>query len=202
MLEKIDTHYLAASMDWQSYIQLWQTLLAQGKTTGSNHSEAMVDYTRLNLQRSKRWMKSYTPSTTLIDACRASKAMIWLVLTEPWCGDAAHNIPPMVKMAEQNEGINLRFLLRDEHPDLMDHFLTDGGRGVPKLLALEPENLQILGTWGPRPKSFQAMVLAQKANPSMPVLDFYEQLHTRYNKDRQQELEQEFLDNLSEWNSV
>lgn len=202
MLTHIDPKYLSASIDWEAYIEITDRLLALGKTTGPNQSEAMVEYTRLNMQRTRRWMKQYHPSETLQEALSDTPELIWLVLTEPWCGDAAHNIPPMVKMAALQPHIQLRFLFRDEHPELMDHFMTDGGRSVPKLIVLDPESLAIIGTWGPRPASFQRMVLDYKDNPTVPAMEFYELLHTRYNKDKQQELEKEFLANLQEWNAV
>lgn len=202
MLTHINPKYLSASIDWEAYIEITDRLLAQGKTTGPNQSEAMVDYTRLNMQRTRRWMKQYRPSEGLTQTMLEMRGMIWLVLTEPWCGDAAHNIPPMVKMAELNPEVELRFLFRDEHPELMDHFMTDGGRSVPKLIVIQPDTLQIIGTWGPRPASFQRMVLAYKENPGMPAMEFYELLHSRYNKDKQGELEKEFIANLRDWNAV
>jgi hypothetical protein len=202
MLTHIDSKYIEASIDWEAYLHITDSLLALGKTTGPNQSKAMVDYTRLNMQRTRRWMKQYQPSKALLGRVSAMPPAIWLVLTEPWCGDAAHNIPPMVKMALFHPTIQLRFLFRDEHSELMDHFMTDGGRSVPKLIVLHPDTLKIIGTWGPRPASFQKMVMDYKAQPSMPAMDFYESLHARYNKDKQEELEKEFMANLDVWVNV
>ena len=64
-------------------------------------------------------------------------------------------------MAEVNSNINLQLVLRDENLELMDLFLTNGGRSIPKLIALD-KDLNILFTWGPRPQTATNMVLDYK----------------------------------------
>ena len=53
-----------------------------------------------------------------------------LVIAEDWCGDAANTIPVLAKWAEQVEGLELRIIPRDEHPQVMDRYLTDGSRSL------------------------------------------------------------------------
>jgi hypothetical protein len=118
----------------------------------------------------------------------------WLVLSEPWCGDAAASVPVLQLMAEASPAVELSLLLRDENLELMDRYLTDGGRGIPKLIAIDPQTLHPLYTWGPRPEPAQELVRAYKANPDREsYAEFVIQLQLWYAKDRGQTMQHEFL---------
>lgn len=67
------------------------------------------------------------------------------MITEGWCGDAAQILPFINKISELNEKIELKLVLRDQHPEVMDEFLTDGSRSIPKVVVLNKENLDVLG---------------------------------------------------------
>src|SRR5690606_5194441 len=117
------------SLTYNQYRSLITDLLAQGKTTGQNHSEAMLDYTRMNVRRMERWDKTALVSAELQEKiAKINTPQTWLVLTEAWCGDAAQSIPFMVKAASHSPLVDIRFILRDEHPRVMDGYLTHGGR--------------------------------------------------------------------------
>ena len=173
---------------FDQYMALTEQLVAEGKTTGPNQSEAFAHYTKMNLQRMRRLNKT----TQLTEALQAAVAQVdrplhFLVLTEAWCGDAAQNIPIMAKMAEANPHIQLEFVLRDENLDLMDQHLTNGGRSIPKMLVNDPETGETLTTWGPRPEPVQKMVLDRKAQPAeeqVPYTEFILQAQKWYNKDK------------------
>lgn len=55
-----------------------------------------------------------------------------LALAEAWCGDVYRELPTVVRIAEAT-GMELRIFLRDENPDIMDEFLSNGGksRAIP-----------------------------------------------------------------------
>jgi hypothetical protein len=55
-----------------------------------------------------------------------------LALAEAWCGDVYRELPTVVRIAEATEA-DLRIFLRDENPDIMDEFLSNGGksRAIP-----------------------------------------------------------------------
>ena len=87
---------------------------------------------------------------------RDSAVRAGLVITEPWCGDSLAIFPVLEKLfADAN--LNLRVALRDEHPELMDQYLTRGGRAIPILITLG-EHHEPLFRWGPRPAPAQAIV--------------------------------------------
>src|SRR5690606_26832149 len=101
----------------------------EGKTSGADQSKELADYTKLNFQRMKRLNKTIELSEELKGAIsKCEQPMIWLVLTEAWCGDAAQNIPLIHQIAQLKECVSLQLLFRDENLDVMDQFLTNGGR--------------------------------------------------------------------------
>ena len=149
-------------MTYTAYRQLTDELLAQNKTTGLNQSEALLHYTKLNVTRMNRLDKTtILTADTLEKLADITEPQIWLVLTEAWCGDAAQVVPVMNKLAEANPNIILRFILRDENPAVMDAFLTNGTRSIPKLIAINPDTLEVFATWGPRPQVLQDILMPQ-----------------------------------------
>src|SRR5690606_5382368 len=138
-------------------------LLKEEKTTGDNHSPAMINYTRINVQRMNRWDKTVVINAELQEKVeQITTPQIWLVLTEAWCGDAAQIIPFFVKLVSHSPLIELRFILRDENTEVMDAYLTNGGRSIPKLVALKKDDFEELFTWGPRPQVLQQKYLAYR----------------------------------------
>ena len=125
---------------YEEYRTLINKLYVSGKTTGIDHSEAMLGYTKMNIQRMNRLDKTIEINEEIrTDLATIPYQLNWLVLTEAWCGDAAQNIPILSKMANASSKIHLRFLLRDENLDVMDKYLTNGGRAIPKLIVLDQD---------------------------------------------------------------
>ena len=183
------------SLTYTQYRSFINDLLTQGKTTGTNHSAAMTDYTKMNVRRMDRWDKTAVVSAELQEKIsHIDIPQTWLVLTEAWCGDAAQSIPFMVKAASYSPLLDIRFILRDEHPIVMDAYLTNGGRSIPKLIALKNDNLEELFTWGPRPQVLQQQYLAYREDPKGVSQDeFIESIHLWYAKDKNANIDAEFL---------
>jgi Thioredoxin len=104
-----------------------------------------------------------------------------LVIAEDWCGDASSTIPIVARFADTVPGMELRLLRRDEHPELMDRYLTDGARSIPIVIALD-DSFRELGHWGPRPAVLQAWVLENR--PRVPKAELYPQVRKWYARDR------------------
>lgn len=188
------------AINYQAYRQMINDLLEKNQTTGPNQSQAYIDYTKINVQRMKRWDKTGIIAEELKqELTLVNKKWIWLVLTEAWCGDAAQNIPMILKMAEINPNIKVKFLFRDENPELMDLYLTNGGRSIPKLIALRSDTLTELGNWGPRPAFLQDMVMTYRKNPTEPYASFTEKLHKWYADNKSRDLQNEFLALVRQW---
>lgn len=197
----ITEKHIAASMTYEAYLQLTTDLLANGKTTGENHSQSMIEYTTLNLQRMNRIDKTVELLPEMREALAAlTEQWEWVVLTEAWCGDAAQNVPVLAAIAAAAPTITLRLLLRDEHLDVMDAYLTNGGRSIPKLICLKAGTLEELGTWGPRPEPAQAMMREFKANPNgRTYADATREVQTWYARDKAHTLQREMIALFQQW---
>lgn len=158
------TNALSNSYSYTEYRKLVSDLLAQGKATGEEQSEDLTNYSLLNETRMNRLEKTIKISDSTISKLQnLRKNYIWLVISEGWCGDAAQLLPIIYKMATaSNDKIELKIVLRDENPDLMNLFLTNGGKAIPKLIIIDKEKLEVIADWGPRPKGAIELVTNYK----------------------------------------
>jgi len=186
-------------MTYAEYIKLIDDLLLDGKTTGANQSEAMFNYGKLNRQRMRRLEKTVRLNDSLKEKAQAvNRKMIWLIITEGWCGDAAQNIPTIEKIASQSPNVETRYVLRDENLELMDKYLTYHARSIPKLIALDAETLEEIGTWGPRPQTAMDYFFEMK-HQGLEKPQMMENMQRWYNRDKEQFLQAEFETLFERW---
>lgn len=189
--------YQNEGMDYQAYRHLINELLLSHKTTGPDDSEAMLHYTKMNVQRMSRVDKTVQIHEQLQEILQALKGSYrLLVISEGWCGDAAQIVPIFDKLVSVSEGkFDLRFVLRDKNLTLIDAHLTNGGRAIPVLLVLDAAG-EVVAKWGPRPQVLQEL-LAEWKKESTDMMAIAERLHGWYAKDKtsttQHELSQVFL---------
>lgn len=147
------------SLAYNDYLTLIDEKIAQKASTGHEQNQMLTDFTKLNRARMKRLDKTQQilPELEIITKQITDK-QVWLVLTESWCGDAAQNVPVLQKLAEMNPLIDLRLVLRDDNDELMQKYLTNGGKSIPKLIAVSADLEKELFTWGPRPAAAQVEV--------------------------------------------
>ncbi|TVQ67497.1 MAG: thioredoxin family protein [Balneolaceae bacterium] len=186
--------------NYREYREMIDQALSEGKTTGENHSEAMLHYTKMNVHRMSRLDRR----TELLDELKKvagsiGKHQTWLVITEAWCGDAAQSLPVIQKIADESSAIHAKYILRDENLEIMDQFLTNGkSRSVPKLVCLDSKTLDVLGTWGPRPEAAQK-VYDEWREEDLPYQQIAEKLHKWYAEDRTESIQTEFIALLQRW---
>ena len=177
-----------------TYAQYLRVMAEQaGEDTGGlTASEAeRVAYTKLNLQRSERIGRTHEVREALRAAVLAMETpQLWMVLTEPWCGDSAQCLPHIAKLAGLNPAIDLRILPRDQNLDIMDQYLTRGARSIPKLVAFDPAGEELF-RWGPRPAVLQSIFEQAKAE-GLEKPAILERVHLWYGRDRGVEIEREF----------
>lgn len=189
----ISASLLQQAFSYKQYRQLLEELMAQGKTTGNDQSEAMLHYAKINLLRMQRIDKTLVLNDdTKLVLKKVTKPFTWLVITEGWCGDSAQNLSLFAKMEQENPLVSLKIVLRDSNPSLMDQYLTNGSRSIPKLICLDA-NLKELYTWGPRPKIAQDLV-EQAKKQGIPKADWNLSLHSLYAQDKLQSLQNEFIE--------
>lgn len=176
---------LESSMSYKAYIELIKDLVDIEASSGINTSPDLVEYTKLNQKRMARWDKTVKISDDIKQQIlKFNGNVTWLVLTETWCGDAAHVIPFINKIAETHPNINLQLVFRDEHSELMERFLTNGSKSIPKLIMIDNQNNKVINTFGPRPSKATELVENYKAKHGKLTDEFKTELQNWYNKDK------------------
>ncbi|WP_338375793.1 thioredoxin family protein [uncultured Flavobacterium sp.] len=154
---------LTRSFSYQEYRSLVSALILEGKSTGNIQSDDLLHYSELNESRMNRLEKTIKITDEVLAKINQLETKVtWLVIAEGWCGDAAQILPIIYKMAELSENIDLKIVLRDENEALMNDFLTNGGKAIPKLIILDEEN-NVIGDFGPRPEPARKLIADYKA---------------------------------------
>ena len=197
-VQHIIANSIKKAMTYNEYRLLVSKLLEEGKSTGPEQSQSLLDYSKLNDRRMHRLDKTIKIPEDAANKIKSySKKVTWLVISEGWCGDSAQTLPVINKVASLNENISLKIVLRDEHPDLMDAFLTNGSRAIPKLIMIDDESQEIIDTWGPRPSVATKMVKEFKAQHGALTPEFKQDLQIWYNKDKGESTVNDLLQLLS-----
>jgi hypothetical protein len=191
---------LDQTISWAEYYAIAKGYAESEERPELYRNEKMQRYTRENIGRIDHILKTITIESKLYNALTAIKTdLIWLVLTEPWCGDASQVVPVLYTIASCSEHISFRILQSDAHPDVMSAYLTDGSRSIPKLICLKADTLEELGTWGPRPANLQKIVLENKDDASLSFGAKVRMVHDWYNEDKTASIQDEFIDLVRKW---
>lgn len=169
-------------------------LLLDGLSTGNTQSEDLTHYTSLNEVRMNRLDKTIKIPAEIQEKLDNLKSEhILLVISEGWCGDAAQIVPVINKMAEASDKLDLKIVLRDDNEELMDEYLTNGARSIPKLVLVEKESLIARGSWGPRPHDAAQLIFEFKAKDSVITQEAKTELQKWYLHDKGLSTMQEIL---------
>lgn len=196
----ISDELLNSAYTYKEFNELIQKLYNEGRTTNEDNRPNMLDYTKMYMQRSNRWDKRGKLTKELKEKLKKTdRDMVWLIINEGWCGDGAQTLPFINKMTEETDKIDLKVILRDQNLAVMDQFLTNGARSVPKLIAIDKDSGEVLGTWGPRPFEANELYWQGKNDPDITNKKAVENLHHWYAKDKGKSIQKEFLKLLDEW---
>lgn len=152
------------SHSYEEYRTLMADLFKVGKSTAVEQTDERTHYSELNESRMRRLDKTMKiTDENIVKLNSLNKHYIWLVLTESWCGDAAQILPILNKITEaSNEKIEMKLVLRDEHEELMNHFLTNKSKAIPKLICIDKETGSVVADWGPRPQGAVNLITEYK----------------------------------------
>jgi hypothetical protein len=178
-------------MDFTGYVAYFESILKQTTPPPPYDNPDYMDYARLNWSRMQRWLKTAVISPALHDALAAGKdrPVQWIVITEPWCGDAAHIVPFLHLAAEGQPHISVSYELRDAAPFRINDYLTNGSKSIPKLVIRDAQGND-LATWGPRPAACQELYNRLSAGKA-DLETLKTALQQWYNKDKGVELQKE-----------
>lgn len=160
-------------LTYDDYREYWQEQKDASREDPDPDERRLLHYLNYNWERQAHVHEEYTPSESLRDAVtNIEEPQLWMVLTEPWCGDSAFLFPVIVEAANLNDDITLRILLRDDNLDIMDQYLTGGSRSIPKLVAFSEDGDERF-TWGPRPEEARQLFeeLRAKYDDKMEVIE-------------------------------
>ncbi|MBO6523922.1 MAG: thioredoxin family protein [Balneolaceae bacterium] len=194
IISPITQDIIDQAYSYSTFNSIVEKLFERDEVTDQNNTESNLNYTKLNIQRSSRWDKRGIILTEVEEMIRnINRSQTWLVITEGWCGDSAQILPFINKMAELNSLITLKVILRNEYPEVMDAFLTDGkSRSIPKVIVLDTETLEVLGDWGPRPLETQKRYLDERGKPEIGAKEAAKNLHIWYARDKGKTSQNEF----------
>ncbi|MCZ2222835.1 MAG: thioredoxin family protein [Chitinophagales bacterium] len=178
-------------MTWQEYLEGFDTILNNPNPSAPYDDAAYLDYTKLNNARLKRWIKTATLSDETKEIINAiNKPQHWIVITEHWCGDAAHIVPILYLMSALNKNIQFTIQLRDTDSEI-DNYLTNGSKAIPVLVVRDASNKDIFH-WGPRPKEAQELFSSLKAK-NADFEEIKEAIQVYYNNDKAESIQKEVV---------
>ena len=97
------------------------------------------------------------------------------VTTLEACGDVVRNVPVVFRALAETQ-MPVEVLIMEEHMDLMDEFLTYGGRAIPVVIFADTGG-HVVGRWGPRPQYVQEpMAEFKRTNPDREAPDYGEKI--------------------------
>src|SRR4051812_45791041 len=170
-------------MNYQEYLLLFEQIVNNENPWPPYDKPNYLNYTKLNLSRMSRWMKTMQLDEALVEQLKnIDKKQHWIIIVEPWCGDVAHSLPFILRLAEQNPLISYELQLRDSAPFLINSYLTKGGKSIPKFIARDEDGNDLF-TWGPRPEAaqqFRDHLIASK----VPSETISIELQNWYNEDK------------------
>lgn len=147
-------------MNFQSYLEYFNRIIKDPQPAEPYNNPEYLEYTKLNWTRMNRWLKHGEVDETLKNIVKKiDKPQSWIVITEPWCGDAAHLVPFFHLITEVNPLQKADYELRDSPPNRIDQYLTNGSKSIP-ILVVKDEKGTDLFRWGPRPKEAQELYLS------------------------------------------
>lgn len=181
------------SYTYSEYRQLINDLLSEDKSTGTTENPDYLQFSELNKSRMNRLDKTIKVLENHQQKLKnLSSNYTWLVISEGWCGDAAQIVPVLNKMAEVSENIDFKIVIRDENPELMDQFLTNGNKAIPILIMLDT-HYNVINSWGPRPSTATKMVIDYKNTHGLLDADFKISLQNWYNANKGVEIQNEVM---------
>ncbi len=187
------TEALKTSLDYKEYkVQAERELHSFDLFTADKTAIKRNNARLINLARMSRIEKQFQPENESIEALnKIHQKLFWIVISENWCGDSAQSLPIIAKLVSLNSMIEFKIVLRDKNPELMNNYLTNGKRSIPKLIIFD-EDFQELTTWGPRPETAH-MLMGKMLEEQLEKSERLKKLHLWYAKNSGKEIENEII---------
>ncbi|MDR1876894.1 MAG: thioredoxin family protein [Flavobacteriaceae bacterium] len=184
------------------YVEYKEVIRRQAKDGKDSPDEAVQEtsgHIHLNISRMSRNDKTLVLEDLILSELKKLKRKInLLIISEGWCGDAAQSVPVVNKLAENSDKLEMKIIFRDENENLINHYLTNGGKAIPIIILLDAENFSEIAHWGPRPKPLLPLIQKYKENPETYTHDnFVVDLQNFYNLDKGHAVAEELVNIIS-----
>lgn len=188
---------LKSSMSYKEYRGLIDSLLLDNKSTSENNNVDLYNYSILNAKRMSRLDKTIRIDIDFENKIKSiANKVTLLVISEGWCGDAAHILPVLNKISELNKNISYRIVLRDKNEELMNNFLTNGSKSIPIVVALDSDK-NVLFKWGPRPSIATKIIEDYKSKNGCVDKEIKKDLQIWYNKNKGKNITEDIINSIS-----
>lgn len=202
MRNRLDPAMFKRTFIFEEYLEFIKELVSKGLTSGPDQSEKNTHLTKLNFQRLKRVNRTLQLTDEIIEMTKnVQSEMLWVVIVESWCGDVPQNLPFMEAISSKSDKINLKIILRDENPEVMDQFLSNGTRSIPKMICIDPNTYEVAGTWGPRPAGAVDLVKTLIKDPEVTKEKRGEAVQRWYLENKGEQLQTEMYSLIEEWDA-
>jgi hypothetical protein len=184
----LDPKLLASPMTYESYLEYWNDIVSEKSPETARYKEQnLYKYAHAALEITQKVEKTLTLEKKLFNEiikwCKTAPFSLNIsMIAEPWCGDISHILPVLyaIQVASE-EKISVSIYLRDSNEELMNLFLTNGGKAIPILLFLNQNEL--VAKWGPRTAAASEKLTVLKSQ-NLPTSDLYRQLSEWYEQDK------------------
>lgn len=148
------------------------TLQSQELAAFHRRAKSFDAYLATDPERARPWMEIHAQ----VELSASQRSMVEtfvrrmpvLVMSGIWCGDCVQQGPLLERIAEANRHIDLRWIDRDDEPDLASHLRINGGDRVPVVVFMS-EDHELVSIHGDRTLSRYRAIAARRLGPSCPV---------------------------------
>lgn len=125
--------------------------------------------------------RAVVPEDLLSRARAAGGSWRLLVIADDWCGDSAHTVPYVARLAASLEGLEMRIVASDDARPLMRAHPTPDGRAATPTMVLLDEEFHERGCFVERPPRLQSWFLENPGN--LPRARLLDEKYARYEAD-------------------
>lgn len=188
---KFTKEYLNSLYSIDDYNNYFKKIVDKEITIDPYNQEGYYNYTEANYKRINTLKNKIDLDKKLYNTLSEIENWHFVLISEPWCGDASF-AQPVIEAVAIAGGLNVKIALRDSNEELMNAFLTNGGKSMPIFIALD-ENLNYQFHWGPRPAPLQKEIsILLESKPTLE--EKIKVAHLWYIKDKGATFQQELLD--------
>ena len=186
--------YWENAVSYPTYLLDSEAKIQSLENNTSEEDKTYLEYYKLGLMRMHRVDKTYKPQEDLVEKFNKKDFKgKFLIISEGWCGDAAMILPVINTFFSPTNEVRITY--RDQN-DLIDGYLTNGGKSIPIILILD-ENDTVIAHWGPRPEAGMDLLAKHKANPENYTKDdFHNELQVYYTKNKGKDIIEELLEKI------